>query len=320
MKNCALFILLCLGLFGCVSTSRPVNEIGENTAHNNLKDKANMWNPYNFYNLQKTRKIEIQMISSLETEPRAYSSVPQEKTLLSDEEQKIILKELNKDIESNDDFCLCDGSGNIIFTLNDGSTIEFRVKHCGSILESIFVDDTRNFQLSQIIENILRKYYSEAGRYHCEIEDRLKSGQITEEQLSKEYDEYDKLYHHAMWVFTNDDLSIKDSYYKETIVGPWEIETEYNGETFYAMDAFSVDGEVWHRGDIKTASEIISGVEMKCSWEIKDGILKIKPKAIRFQKTPPKDIVIKYKIYYMSDRFIQLRDENDNMLTYKKLQ
>ena len=67
MKNCALFILLCLGLFGCVSTSRPVNEIGENTAHNNLKDKANMWNPYNFYNLQKTRKIEIQMISSLET-------------------------------------------------------------------------------------------------------------------------------------------------------------------------------------------------------------------------------------------------------------
>ena len=316
MQKWILILLLCFGLFGCVSNNKSMNTISPNTGNTEHEEESKIMNPYKYYNLEKTQKIEIQMFWTVELAPHVYGDAPQEKILLHKNLQRTILKELNKEIEYIE-FCLCGGDGNIIFTLIDGSVVEFRVKHCGGVLETVF-DESRNFKLSENFEKIIRKYYPESGRYFCKIDDRFDSGEISEEQRNKEWDEFRRLYQHSEWISMNDDPVIKDAYLKKTITGSWEIQTEYGGEEFHAIDTFSVDGEVWHRGDIKTTNGAIP-VEMKSDWKIKDGVLITKLKTIDSQNTIPIGSVIKNEILYMSDKFIELRDENGETNIYKKI-
>ena len=114
MNKWIIFIFLFLGFFGCASNNKTINVIDSKTDYEEFDDNVKIMNPYEYFGLEKTKKIKIQMTECIEIEPTGCSDVPLEKVLLSNSVQKAILKEFNRKIEYVNDFCLCEGDGDLL--------------------------------------------------------------------------------------------------------------------------------------------------------------------------------------------------------------
>lgn len=321
MGKWIIFILLCLGFFGCVSNNKAINVIDSNTAHEEFDDNEKIMNPYEYFGLDKVNKIEIQMTECIEIEPTGCSDVPMEKVLLSNSIQKSILKEFNREIKYVNDFCLCGGDGDLIFTFADGSEVVIRLKHGGGTLEynPDEVNDLRHFSISSIFTQMIREYYPEILKDSYRIDERLENGTITEKQWEKECDEHMRRYSPEDWVVLMDDPAIKDEFYKKTIVGSWFRQLDENSEKIFSLFSFLSDGEAWHSGVINTPKGIIDD-EIKCEWEVTGGNLIMALKSTkRYEGRFPIGEIIKNDILYMSDRFMILRDKDNKDHTYRKI-
>ena len=322
MNKSILFILLCFGFTSCVSSIEASKAIEKNIENNDIKG---IMNPFKYFGLEKTSKIEVQLTKCIEvdlvgSDEDGCVDIPQEKVLFDKETQKIILNELNREIEYGG-FCLCTGDGDIVFTLTDGSEVILRVKHCGGTLETKYeASDDRNFFVSDNFEKIIRKHYSERDRDSCEIDDRYKSGKITEEQKEKEWLEWEKRYDPETWLLLTKDQALKDEYYQQAILGSWKNKHECNDENNFSLYTFLSDGEVWQNGKINISNELITFQKIS-SWEIKDGIITIILKSMDnfgqgITQVEKKTI---FKIIFITNNFFIWQDNDGKKHTYRKV-
>ena len=320
MNKWIIFILLFLVFYGCASNNKTINVIDSKTDHEEFDSNVKIMNPYQYFGLEKTIEIEIQMTECIEVEPTGSSDVPMEKVLLSSSVQKSILKEFNRDIEYVNDFCLCGGDGDLIFTLADGSKVVIRLKHGGDTLEynPDAINDLRHFSISDTFAQMIKEYYPETLKDSYRIDERLKDGKITENQWEKEHNEHMRRYYPEDWVVMMDDPAIKDEFYKKTIVGSWFRQLDEKSEKVYSLFSFLPDGEAWHSGIINTPKGFIDD-EIKCEWEVKDCLLIMTLKSYKYADILSIGEIIKNDIFYMSDRFMILKDKDGNKHTYRKI-
>ncbi len=312
MNKLVFFAMLCFWLTGCVSGTAAIKE-SDDINNSQFADKVGVMNPYEYYNLEKTNKLVIQMEKSVAIGPNNTIEVPLKKVLIDKEDLKAILSELNKEIRYDNDFCLCTGNGDLYFTLTDGTELKFRLKHGGEVLEERFDSgsDSRMFYPHDNFVKIIRKYYSDKMRKYYEIEDRRRRGEISDEQREQEWvvEIMQKYFPGDYWSNLVDDPVVKDDYFKKTIVGSWKImrNDEIN---LFAVDTFLSDGEAWHKGEAKVS---------RSQWKIEDGYLFLTVESSDNEDLIPVGKKKKNKILFMDDKFMSLSGKDFIEIEYMKV-
>ena len=321
MKILVFLVIVCFGLSGWVSSRVTIKE-SDIINGSQADDETLVMNPYEYYNLDKTSKIVIQMEKSVEIGPDNTIEVPLEKVLIDNKDQKAVLAELKKEAGYDNDFCLCSGNGDLYFTLTDGKELKFRLKHGGEVLDERFNsgNESRMFYPHENFVKIIRKYYPEKMRKYYEIEDRRRRGEISEEQREQEWlaEIMSKYFPGDYWSNLVDDPVMRDEYFNKTIIGSWKI-LPSDGENLNSVDTFLSDGEAWHKGDFKIPDRIVEETSIRSQWEVKDGSLCLKVESVNGQDVKQEGQQLKYKIMFMDDKFMSLLNENDQELDYMKV-
>ena len=174
------------------------------------------------------------------------------------------------------------------------------------------------FRCQKKVENLIRKYYPAPMRHSCEIDDRYDSGEISDEQREKEWDEWDRRYNPEIWLMKTKDQAIKDEYYRQAILGSWKNQPECNDGKIISLYTFLSDGEVWYSGHINISDEL-ELTQLKCDWQIKDSFVTMRLKSIEYEDSVPAGEKITFKILSITNDFFLLLDDEGNKHTYRKV-
>ena len=142
---------------------------------------AELTNPYSDHNLGNTQKIMISFFETIEHKIQESGRFE-----INDSDIPKILAELNREIDYKPGMtCDCTGDGKLFFLLKDGTEVEFRIKHGGSILEYNYgMADNQFLELSSSFKQIILQYYPEDKRAFYE-----KNPEIDSYYIPKNLDE-----------------------------------------------------------------------------------------------------------------------------------